>query len=125
MIRLFMVVEAASFVVAALIHSGLLVAGYEHERARVAEGVIAVVLLVGLALTWIRPVQLGTVSFAAQGFALLGTLLGVLTIAIGVGPRTPPDVLYHIAILVVLVLGLRLARSPTPQRRGPDDAERA
>jgi hypothetical protein len=107
MTRLFLVFEAASFLIAALIHSGLLVAGYEHERARVAEGLIAAVLLAGLLLTWIRPARLGSVGFAAQGFALLGTLIGVFTIAIGVGPRTLPDVLYHVGIVIVLALGMR------------------
>jgi hypothetical protein len=109
MIRLFMLLEATSFVAASLIHSGHLIAGYEHQRARIAEGVIAFVLLVGLTLTWIRPARLGSVGFAAQGVALLGTLIGVFTIVIGVGPRTLPDVLYHIGIVIVLVLGLSVA----------------
>jgi len=46
---------------------------------------------------------------AAQGFALLGTLVGLFTIIIGVGPRTVPDVVYHIAVLIVLAAGLRVA----------------
>lgn len=56
-IGIFMLVEAASFVAAALIHSGLLVTGYEHARARVAESVITVVLVSGLALTWSESVR--------------------------------------------------------------------
>ena len=47
--------QAAAFSVAALIHSGRLIDGYRHQEARTAESVIAVVLLVGLALTWMRP----------------------------------------------------------------------
>jgi hypothetical protein len=117
-IRLFLFFEAASFAIASLIHSGRLIQGYEHPQARIAEGVIAIVLLGGLALTWIRPMSVRAVGLAAQGFALLGTLVGVFTIAIGVGPRTPPDIAYHVAILVVLVWGLRVtARTPAqPQR---------
>jgi hypothetical protein len=42
-----MVFEAVSFITASLIHSGVLVSGYEHEQARTAEGVIAIVLVVG------------------------------------------------------------------------------
>ena len=109
-IRRFLIVEAVSFAVAARIHSGRLIAGYEHSRARIAETVIALVLLVGLAVTWIRPALLRPVGLAAQGFALLGTLVGLFTIAIGIGPRTLPDVLYHVVIVVVLVLGLRVAQ---------------
>lgn len=108
-IRLFLFLEAATFIIASLIHSGRLIQGYEHPQARIAEGVIAIVLLGGLALTWIRPMSVRAVGLAAQGFALLGTLVGVFTIAIGVGPRTPPDIAYHVAILVVLVWGLRVA----------------
>jgi hypothetical protein len=109
MTRAFIFFEAASFLVAALIHSGFLIAGYEQSGARIAESVIAAVLLAGLALTWIRPGSLRSAGLAVQGFALLGTLVGVFTIAIGVGPRTIPDVIYHIVIAVVLVLGLRVA----------------
>jgi hypothetical protein len=108
-IRLIMLFEAASFVVAALVHSGVLIQGYEHPEARTAEGVIAIVLLVGVALTWIRPVWTRQAGLAAQGFALLGTLVGVFTIAIGVGPRTVPDVAYHIGIVIILMWGLIIA----------------
>jgi hypothetical protein len=31
-------------------------------------------------------------------------------IAVGVGPRTGPDILYHIAIVAVLVWGIVVAR---------------
>jgi hypothetical protein len=72
------------------------------------------VLLVGATLTWIRPAWTRPVGIAAQGFALFGTLVGVFTIAIGVGPRTAPDVAYHIGIVVVLVWGLVFAaRAPS------------
>ncbi len=111
-----MLAEAASFVGAALIHSGVLITGFEHERARIAEGVIAMVLLAGLVSTWIRPGQTRMVGLAAQGFALLGTLVGVVTIVVGVGPRTGPDVAYHLAILVVLASGLRYAARKASSR---------
>jgi len=117
-IRLFLFLEAATFIIASLIHSGRLIQGYEHPQARIAEGVIAIVLLGGLALTWIRPMSVRAVGLAAQGFALLGTLVGAFTIAIGVGPRTPPDIAYHIAILVALVLGLRVAARAGSAPRG-------
>jgi hypothetical protein len=108
-IRLFLIFEAASFAVAAMIHSGGLIKGYEHPQARIAEGVIAAVLLMGLLLTWIQPSWLRKVGLTVQGFALLGTLVGVFTIIIGVGPQTAPDVVYHIAILLVLAWGLSVA----------------
>jgi hypothetical protein len=105
-IRLFVFFEFICFTAAALIHFGVLMRAYEHQRAGTAESVIAIVLLVGLALTFIRPQSTRLIGFAVQAFALLGTLVGIFTIAIGIGPRTIPDISYHVVIAVVLVLGL-------------------
>jgi hypothetical protein len=106
LIRLLMLLEAAAFFAAALIHAGLFFNGYEHREARIAESVIAVVLLAGLAFSWIRRGWTIAAGLAAQGFALLGTSVGIVMIAIGVGPRTLPDIVYHVAIVLVLVFGL-------------------
>jgi hypothetical protein len=105
-IRLFVFVEGAAFIAAALTHFGLLVGGYEHQKAGTAESVIGIVLLVGLALTWARPESTREIGLAVQAFALLGTLVGIFTIAIGVGPRTAPDIAFHIGIIIVLAWGL-------------------
>ncbi|HEV8469060.1 MAG TPA: hypothetical protein VGR46_05565 [Candidatus Limnocylindria bacterium] len=113
-IRALLLIEAASFATAALVHFGVLTQGYEHRQAGTAESVIAVVLLIGLALSWASRTSTRAVGLVAQTIALLGTLVGVFTIAIGVGPRTVPDVAYHAAIVVVLVGGLlATARAPT------------
>jgi phosphoglycerol transferase MdoB-like AlkP superfamily enzyme len=109
-IRTFMLFEAATFVVASLIHAGVLVVGYEHHEAHLAEAVIALVLIVALAFTWIRPAWTRAAGLAGQGFALFGTLVGLSTIAIGVGPRTVPDIAYHLGIVAVLVWGLGVAK---------------
>jgi len=117
-IRLFLLVEGASFLAAGLIHRGVFISGYAHQQASIAEMSIALMLLVGFALTWIWPAQTRLIGLVAQVFALLGTLVGVFTIAVGVGPRTAPDIAYHLTILAVLVWGLVVAaRSPaeTPQ----------
>jgi hypothetical protein len=117
-IRVFLLVEAAAFAVAALAHSGVLVHGYQHQQARVAESLTALVLLAGLALSWLRPAWTRQAGIAAQGFALLGTLVGLFTIALGVGPQTAPDVAYHLGILAVLVWGLVVAaRAPAGDAR--------
>lgn len=110
-IRLFLLVEAASFIVASLIHMGFFITGYEHARARVAESLIGGVLFGGLLLTLFLPAWTRNVGIVVQLVALLGTMIGILTIIVGVGPRTVPDVIYHITIAVVLVVGLAVARS--------------
>ena len=105
-IQLFMLVEAVVFGAAFLIHSGVFITGFEHAQAATAEGVIAVVLFVGRAITlarrdWVRPVGL-----AAQGFALLGTMVGLFTITVGIGPHTLLDLVFHAVMLMLLVWGL-------------------
>ena len=110
-IRTLLLVEAVSFVAASLVHAGVVIDGYEHREARTAEGIIAIVLIAGLVLTWIRPAWTRAAALAAQGFALFWTLVGVFVIIIGVGPRTVPDVVYHVAIVGVLIYGLVVAGS--------------
>jgi hypothetical protein len=100
--------EAATFVFASLLHSGVLITGYEHQKARIAEGVIGVVLLLGAVSIWILPEWTRKAGLAAQAFAFLGTLIGVFTVVIGIGPHTVPDIVYHLAIVAVLVWGLIL-----------------
>jgi hypothetical protein len=105
-LRLFMLVQATTLIAAALIHRGVLLPGHEHRQASVAESVIAIVLLIGVTASWIRPESIRTIAIAAQGFALLGTLVGIATIMIGIGPRTVPDVAYHVLLVGLLLAGL-------------------
>jgi hypothetical protein len=101
-----MTVEAVTFLLAASIHRGYLIAGYQHQAASIGESVIAFVLFIALLVTWVRPASTRLFGLLGQGFAFLGTLVGVFTIVIGVGPRTVPDVTYHALILAVLAWGL-------------------
>ncbi|WP_247002412.1 hypothetical protein [Halosolutus gelatinilyticus] len=107
--RVLLGVEAASFLLAAAIHAGVLVGGYEHSEAMIAESVIGTVLLVGLTTTWLRPRSMFTAAAGVQTFALLGTLVGLWTMVVGVGPRTVPDAVYHVIIVIVLAAGIRTA----------------
>lgn len=109
-IQFFLTFEALTFIVASLIHAGVIFPGYEHTAARNAEGIIAAVLLSGLAVSRIRPAWTRTAGLGAQGFALLLTLVGVFTIAVGVGPRTVPDIVYHTLIVIVLGWGLTVTK---------------
>jgi uncharacterized membrane protein len=102
-------VEGISFLLAAMIHAGILIQGYAHREAMIAESVIGAVLLGGLMMTWIRPRSLFSIAAVVQAFALLVTLVGAWTIIVGVGPRTIPDIVYHVVIIVVLVVGLGVA----------------
>ena len=117
-IRLFQLVEAVAFVTAALTHFGFLFRGYAHHRAGIAESVIAFALLLGLSASFVRPRLTATTGLVAQAFALLGTLVGIFTIIIGVGPRTVPDVVYHVVIVIVLATGIAVSRRARSGRPG-------
>lgn|SRR5262245_33392638 len=105
-IRLIVIVAAAAFALASTVHAGLWVAGWEHSRAATAEGVIAAALVLGLVATWIWRANTRGIALGILGFALLGTLVGVFTIAVGVGPRTVPDIVFHGLLVIGLVAGL-------------------
>lgn len=105
LVRRLLTTEAAIFGVAALIHLGVLIDGYQHAKAATAESVIALVLIAGLVATAVAPSSSRAIGLGAQGFALLGTLVGLFTIAIGVGPRTAIDLLIHACMIGLLIFG--------------------
>ncbi len=115
-LMLLLLFEGATFIAASLVHRGALVTGYEHGRAAIAETVIGVVLLAGAVLVRLVPARARSVGVAAQAFAVLGTLVGLVMVAIGVAPRTVPDVVYHFTILAVLVAGLARTARPADAR---------
>ena len=108
LVRWFLALEAAVFGSAVLVHAGILSGGYEHRAARTAESVIALVLLTGLAGSVVAPALSRGIGLGAQAFALLGTVVGIFTIIIGVGPRTVLDVTLHVVMVLLLVIGLVL-----------------
>jgi hypothetical protein len=115
-LRTLLLAEAIAFAAAASTHLGMLFEGYRHQAAGTAESVIAAVLLAGLALSFSPPPWGGLAFLVSQGFATLGTLVGAFTIAIGIGPRTPLDLVFHGAILIVLFVGLWLGWRAAPLR---------
>jgi hypothetical protein len=104
-IRRFLALEAAIFIVAALIHLEVIVDGYPDREAGTAESIIAVVLVGGLLASMLRPAVTRRAGLITQGFALAGTLIGV-TLLFTLGPRTTLDVFIHLLMVVVLVVGL-------------------
>jgi uncharacterized protein YqgC (DUF456 family) len=109
-LRGFLLLEAGLLVAASLVHSGLLLQGHAHSQARIAEAVIAAVLLAAWAISLAWPGRTRKLALLAQAFALIGTLVGVFTIMIGVGPQSAPDVVFHVALVALLLAGLRFAR---------------
>ncbi len=105
----FLWIEAAALSVASLVHSGLLMPGHAHAHARTAEALLAGVLFFALAIIAFLPAATRTLAILAQGFVLFGVLVGVFTIAVGVGPQTAADVVYHALLTGLLLAGIRHA----------------
>lgn len=97
---------ALVFTVAALVHAGTLLEGYEHGKAQIAESVIAAFLFLGFLIAWRRSSWTRIVGIITQGFAFFGTLIGLFTIVVGLGPQSTLDVVYHLAMIAVLLWGL-------------------
>jgi hypothetical protein len=52
------------------------------------------------------------VAFAAHIFAVAGVLLGITSLALGFGPSTETNTIYHWSILAVLFIVLVLLATP-------------
>lgn len=105
----FLGIEAIAFITAALVHYGAILPDHTHLKAAVAESVIALALVAGLALSRAHAGCPRKLGIAAQAFALLGTCVGLFTIIIGIGPQSVGDLAFHGLIVCVLVWGLVVA----------------
>jgi hypothetical protein len=104
--RLVLAGAAVLYAAAASVHFGWLTSSYEHSKAGTAETVIAAVLFGGLLISFIKPLWTRFTAIVVQTFAVLFTFVGLFTIAIGVGPRTGPDLILHACMLALLLFGL-------------------
>jgi len=105
-VQALLLIEAMAFGGAALVHAGLLAEEYQHREATMAESVLAAVLALGLLASLLTPASSRPIGLTVQGFALLGTLVGIFTMAIGIGPRSGFDVALHAGFVALLVTGL-------------------
>ena len=111
-VRAFLLVQIAIFLALVTIHFGMLVGGYRHPAAGTTELVIAVVLAFGFLLTWTPPPWSQRAATAAQSFGTLGVLVGLFTIALGIGPRTILDLSLDVVLLLALIAGLARTKRP-------------
>ena len=109
-IRGFLLLQIVIFLSMITIHFGLLIGGYSHRGAGAAESVITAILVAGLLLTWMPPLWSRRAASAAQSIGILGVLLGLFTIALGIGPRTILDLAVNGVLLLALIAGLAFTR---------------
>ena len=107
-VRGFLLLQIAIVLSMVSIHFGLLIDGYRQRSAGTAELVIAAVLVAGLLLTWTPRPWSRRSATTVQSFGILGVLVGLSTIAIGIGPRTILDLTLNAALLLTLIVGLAI-----------------
>ncbi len=116
-LRWIMAVAAASLLVAAALHSGLVISGPFDDAAMYETGV-AIVLLIGVALTFLGPTWARWGGFAATVLALAGASIGLYLALRGVGPNTALDLTYHVALVALLVVGIGVGWRISPEVAG-------
>jgi hypothetical protein len=113
------VVYAVTFIFGALLHLGLRIplgfAVLAEPRiipATVVEGLCGLALAAAAFAVFTRMRWAWTAALAAHAFALGGVLLGVTALALGAGPSTELNSIYHRVMIVALVAVLALLLSP-------------
>ena len=80
--------------------------------ATIVEGLCGLGLAVGAYATLSRKTWAWPAITAAHAFAVGGVLLGMAALAVGAGPSTELNTVYHRVMLVALVAGLVLLLTP-------------
>jgi hypothetical protein len=118
-----MLVEAASFAVAAVVHLGhgialgpLVVAGERATSTAVVELVLAALLALGGLAVLATTLRARLFASMVTLLAIVGAIVGLVTISLGTGPRTIPDLGYDIVIMVALLISFAVLLG---RRRSP------
>jgi fluoride ion exporter CrcB/FEX len=110
-IRVLIAIEAISFLLAALLHTGIqFLPGFVEPRnsaAAIAEGLCGIFLTVSAFAVFAHKAWGWKIAIAAHVFAIAAVLLGITVIALGSNPGgDEANNIFHRAILVVLVIVL-------------------
>lgn len=118
-VRVLVLGEAVVFLTAALVHLGIHipvgVMALAEPRiipATIVEGFCGLVFAGSAYAVFTRKPWAWKATTTAHVVALAGVLLGMVALAIGLGPHTEANALYHRVMLVVLVGGLLLLVTP-------------
>lgn len=110
---------AVTFLLGALLHLGVriplgatVLAEPRIFPASIVEGLCGLFLAVGAYAAFTRRTWAWPALTAAHAFALGGVLLGVAALAVGAGPSTELNEVYHRVMLVALATGLVLLSAP-------------
>jgi 4-amino-4-deoxy-L-arabinose transferase-like glycosyltransferase len=102
-----MLANAALFFFGALQHAGIAVGPF-HEpyiiHATIVEAICGLALLFGAVALFRNWKKSWGIALTGNLVALAGVALGIVALALGAGPRTPSNDLYH-RIMLVLIAG--------------------
>ena len=111
--------EAITFLVAALLHAGLTIPlGFiqlSEPRiipAAIVEGLCGTFLAAAAYAAFARRASAWRLTLAAHAFALSGVALGTVALAVGAGPRTVGNDIYHGVVTFTLGMGMFLLQRP-------------
>ena len=121
-LRGLLLLQVAGFLVLASIHFGLLIGGYRHPPAGATELAIVAAVVVALLLTWGPPAQGQRATTAAELFAALGVLVGLVTMAVGVERGTILEVGLNVVLLLTVSAGLVVTKTWRRKRSSGMDA---
>lgn len=123
--------EALTFLMAALLHVGLTIPlGFVQLSepqiipAAIVEGLCGTFLAAAAYAAFTRRAAAWQLTLAAHAFALAGVALGTVALAVGAGPRTVGNDIYHGIMVFALGMGMFLlqwpsARGSSTSRKGP------
>jgi hypothetical protein len=125
LLELVMTANAALFFFGAVQHAGVAIGPLHEPRilpASIVETLCGMSLLYGAASVW-RHSRIGwRVALITNLFALSGVLLGIAALALGAGPRTSSNDLYHLTMLFLIgasIALLLIGRSRLGRRANP------
>jgi len=107
-LRWIMGVGAVSLLIAAALHAGLIIRG-PYDSAAMYEAIIAVILVVGIGLTFLTTPWARWGALATLVVSVAGASVGLFLAIRGAGPNTVPDVIYHVALVALLLVGVAVA----------------
>jgi hypothetical protein len=105
LLGLLMVANAALFIFGAVQHIGFAIGPFHEPRiipAAIVETICALSLLLGATAVLSQSINLWRTALITNLVALGGVLLGIAALAVGAGPRTASNDLYHRIMLVLI-----------------------
>jgi hypothetical protein len=104
-----MLVEAAAFAIGSLSHIPLKIGPLDEPKivpAVIAEALCALALLVGGAAVLHGAQNAWSMAMGGEVVASLGTVLGIVALTAGRGPRTVTNDVFHYTVLTAMAVGI-------------------